>query len=154
MQLLPPGNQSKWEPCYIPFENRASSRKWLKISSRYFYNSWRPVTAIRRTDIWLTSGTNVSDPTWTPLLTPTSNHQEYLSTHATFGGAAAAVIRHWNGDDAINVTQSSNVTLDSVGVITRRITSLSDAAKENGDSRVFGGVSLPYIPHLVLHECH
>lgn len=88
------------------------------------------------------SGRNVSDPTWTPLLTPTPNHQDYLSTHATFGGAAAAVIRDWNGGDAVDVSLSSNVTVDGVGVVTRRITSLSEAAKENGDSRVFGGVSL------------
>lgn len=129
----------------VPIQGSADS-----ISSRFFHNTWRPVTAIRRTDIWLPSGRNVSDPTWTPLLTPTPNHQEYLSTHATFGGAAAAVIRHWNGGDAINVTQSSNVTADSVGVITRRITSLSDAAKENGDSRVFGGVGLPL--HSAIHH--
>lgn len=115
-------------------------------SSRFFYNTWRPVTAIRRTDIWLPSRRNVSDPTWTPLLTPTPNHQEYLSTHATFGAAAAAVIRNWNRGDAINVTLSSNVTLDNIGVITRRFTNLTQAAKENGDSRVFGGVSLPLNP--------
>jgi hypothetical protein len=113
------------------------------ISSRFFYNTWRPVTAIRRTNGSLPSRRNVSDPNWTPLLNPTPSHQEYLSTHATFGGAAAAVIRNWKGGDAINITYSSNITVDNVGVITRRITSLSAAAKENGDSRVFGGVSLP-----------
>ena len=143
MQRLPVGTQSERKPCFYSFPKtvlvRGSADNAL---SRYFYNSWRPVTAIRRTDIWLPSGRNVSDPTWTPLLTPTPNHPDYLSTHATFGGAAAAVIRNWNGGDAINITQSSNVTLDSVGVITRRITNLSEAAKENGDSRVFGGVSL------------
>ena len=100
------------------------------------------MTAIRRTDIWLPSRRNISDPTWTPLLTPTPDHQEYFSTHGVFGGAAAAEIRDWNRRDAINVTVSGNSTVASVGVITRRITSLSEAAKENGDSRVFGGVSL------------
>ncbi len=99
------------------------------------------MTAIRRTDIWLSSGSNVSDPAWTPLLYPMANHQDYLSTHATFGGAAAAVIRDWNNGDDINVTHSSNVTQDNIGVISRQFTDLSDAAKSIGDSRVFGGVS-------------
>ncbi|KAG4415992.1 hypothetical protein IFR04_010877 [Cadophora malorum] len=112
--------------------------------SKYFYNSWRPVTAIRYPSIYLKSGKSVTDPTWDPLLLPTPNHQEYLSTHATFGGAAGAVIRAWNRGDKINVTLSSNVTVDSVGVITRRITSIAAAVKENGDSRVFGGIHFQY----------
>jgi hypothetical protein len=83
----------------------------------------------------------VSSETWTPLLTPTPNHQDYLSTHATFGGAAAEVIRRFNGGDVVDVYLSSNVTVDNVGVVTRHITNLTAAAVENGDSRVFGGVS-------------
>ena len=87
----------------------------------------------------------MSDPEWTPLLTPTPNHQDYLSTHATFGGAAGAVIRNWNGGDAVNVLLSSNVTVDGIGVITRRITSIEQAVKDNGNSRVFGGVSIQFL---------
>ncbi|KAK7182477.1 hypothetical protein DPSP01_010633 [Paraphaeosphaeria sporulosa] len=112
--------------------------------SKYFHNSWRPVTAIRYPEIYLASGRDISDPNWTPLLTPTPNHQDYLSTHATFGGAAAAVIKAWNGGDSVNVTLSSNVTVDNVGVITRRITNLTAAAYENGDSRVFGGIHFQF----------
>ncbi|PGH09412.1 hypothetical protein AJ80_07687 [Polytolypa hystricis UAMH7299] len=112
--------------------------------SKYFHGGWRPVTAIHRTDIWLPSGKNVSDPSWTPLLTPTPNHQDYLSTHATFGGAGAEVIRNFNGGDEVDAYLSSNVTFDSVGVITRHITSLKAAAKENGDSRVFGGIHFQF----------
>ncbi|CAI6336703.1 unnamed protein product [Periconia digitata] len=113
--------------------------------SKYFYNSWRPVTAIRYPDTYLASGRNVTDPNWTPLLTPTPNHQDYLSTHATFGGAAAAVLKIWNGDsDVVDVSLSSNVTLDNVGVITRRITNLTAAAYENGDSRIFGGIHFQF----------
>lgn len=109
--------------------------------SKYAYNSWRPVTAIRREGVWAKSGTVYTNSTWDPLLIPTPNHQDYLSTHATFGGAAAAVIRAWNKGDKIDIQLSSNVTLDNVGVITRRYTSLRQAVIDNGDSRVFGGVS-------------
>jgi hypothetical protein len=113
--------------------------------SKYFYNSWRPITAIRYPSVYLASGRNVSDADWTPLLTPTPNHQDYLSTHATFGGAAAAVIKIWNGNsDVVDINVSSNVTVDNVGVLTRRLTNLTAAAIENGDSRVFGGIHFQF----------
>ena len=88
---------------------------------------------------------NVSDPSWAPLLAPTPSHPDYPSTHSTFGGAGSAVIRALNkGSDVINVTISSNVTLNNRGVITRTYTNLSAAAIENGQSRVFGGLHFPF----------
>ncbi|KAI5365316.1 Putative phosphatidic acid phosphatase type 2/haloperoxidase [Septoria linicola] len=111
--------------------------------SKTFFNSWRPVTAIRRTDIWLPSGNNVSNPAWTPLLSPTPNHQEYTSTHACFGAAAAAVVKAWNnGSDAIDILHSTNAT--GRGVILRPYTSIQQAVKDNGDSRVFGGIHFQF----------
>ena len=108
-----------------------------------FYNAWRPVTAIRWDDVWLPSGNNVSDPLWTPLLSPTPNHQEYTSTHACFGAAAGAVIAIWNEGDEIDILQTTNATAVGRGDLTRRYTSIDYAVEENGDSRVFGGVSFP-----------
>ena len=101
------------------------------------------MTAIQRTDIWLPSGRNVSDPSWTPLLRPTPSHPDYVSGHSTIGGAAAAVLTAFNGGDKVEFTLSSNATLDNRGVITRTFTSLKAAAEENSKSRVFGGVSHP-----------
>lgn len=112
--------------------------------TKYFYNSWRPETAIRSPLIFLASKNNVSDPSFLPLLTPTPSHQEYVSTHSTFGGAGSYVIRKWNGGDKIDVTWSSNVTIDNIGVVTRRFTNLTAAAIENGHSRVFGGLHFPF----------
>jgi hypothetical protein len=111
---------------------------------RYKYNSWRPVTAIQFPGIWLQSGDNVTQADWTPLLVPTPSHQDYVSTHATFGGSAAQVIRVYNGGDSINATWSSNVTLNSRGVITRTFSNLTEAAIQNGQSRVFGGIHFPF----------
>jgi len=99
------------------------------------------VTAIQTPVIWLASGRNVSDPSWTPLIRPTPGHPDYVSTHSTFGGAAAAVLRAYARGDTINATLSSNVTLDNRGVITRTYTNLTVASLENAASRVFGGVS-------------
>ncbi|KAK3694473.1 phosphatidic acid phosphatase type 2/haloperoxidase [Podospora appendiculata] len=112
--------------------------------TKFYYNTWRPVTAIQRTDVWLSTGKNVSDPGWVPLLRPTPSHQDYPSTHSTFGGAAAAVIRLYNGGDKISSTVSSNATLDNRGVITRTFTNLTEAAEQNAASRVFGGIHFTF----------
>jgi hypothetical protein len=58
------------------------------------------------------------------------------------GGAAAAVLKAFNGGDKINVTISSNVTQQPQQVITRHFTNLSVAAQEIGQSRIYGGVSI------------
>lgn len=66
-----------------------------------------------------------------------------MSTHATFGAAAAATIRAWNnGNDAIDILQSTNGT--RIGPITRRYISIKQAVKDNGDSRVFGGIHFQF----------
>nr|OQO20366.1 hypothetical protein B0A51_12543 [Rachicladosporium sp. CCFEE 5018] len=112
--------------------------------TKYTYNSWRPITALRyNVSPYLYSNTTLTDYTWAPLLNPTPNHQDYLSTHATFGGAAGAVLTLWIGGDEGDVQHSSNVT--AIGkVITRRITSLRQAVKDNGNSRIFGGIHFQY----------
>ncbi|PQE16199.1 VaNADium chloroperoxidase protein [Rutstroemia sp. NJR-2017a BVV2] len=112
--------------------------------AKYQYNAWRPITAIHYTDTYLSSGKSVYDPNWTPFLTPTPSHQDYVSTHATFGSAAAQAIRNHIGTDAVDITVSSNVTVDNVGVVTRHYTNLTYATVENGDSRVFGGIHFSF----------
>ncbi|KAK3382590.1 phosphatidic acid phosphatase type 2/haloperoxidase [Lasiosphaeria ovina] len=114
--------------------------------TKYAYNSWRPVTAIQRTaDRWVASGRDVSDAAWVPLLRPTPSHQDYVSTHSTFGGAAAAVLRAYNGgSDAVRATLTSNVTIDARGPITRPYSNLTVAALENAASRVFGGIHFQF----------
>jgi hypothetical protein len=116
-------------------------RTLLTEGHRYRYNHWRPVTAIHREGIWLESGRDISDPAWVPLLRPTPSHPDYTSTHATFGGAGAAVLKDFNGGDKIDATFSSNVTLDAQGVITKRYRSIDRAAYDNERSRIYGGVS-------------
>ncbi|KAM0710441.1 hypothetical protein Q7P35_002803 [Cladosporium inversicolor] len=112
--------------------------------TKYFYGSWRPITALNYdASIYLASNTSLVDPSGTPLLNPTPNHQDYLSTHATFGAAAGAVISLWNGGDEIDVQLSSNVTRIEQ-VVRRRTASIKQAVKDNGDSRIFGGIHFQY----------
>jgi hypothetical protein len=76
------------------------------------------------------------------LLNPTPIEQEYTSGHGTVGGAAAAVLKAFNGGDNVNVNVSSFVAQQPEQVITRHFTNLSAAAQEIGNSRVYGGVSI------------
>ncbi len=101
--------------------------------AKYLYGLWRPVDAIRNADADNNAAT-VVDPNWTPLLI-TPPHPEYVSGHSTFSMAAATILANAFGDDTlIFVTQ---FTLPGQLRIFDRFT---DAAKEAGRSRIFGGI--------------
>lgn len=61
---------------------------------------------------------------------------DYPSTHSVLG-AAAAVMARFFGTDQIAFTMTSGPPFAG---ITRSFTSLSQAARENADSRVLGGI--------------
>jgi hypothetical protein len=124
--------------------------------SKYDYDFWRPVTAIRAGD---TDGNplTVADPTWTPLGAPKDNGSgtnftppfpSYVSGHATFGGALFRMMADFYGTDNIHFTIGSDefngVTTDQNGnvrpVVTRSFDSFSQAAEENGQSRIYLGI--------------
>ena len=69
------------------------------FDTKYHYNYWRPVTAIRSAD---TDGNPRRAPTrrWTPLVT-TPPIPDYDSAHAVEGGAAAQVLKRFFGTDHI-----------------------------------------------------
>ena len=106
------------------------------------YNFWRPVTAIQLAE---TDGNRntTADATWTPLV-PTPPIPDHDSGHSVEGGAAAQVMREFFGTDRIHFETCSLTLLpgstcrDSSPVI-RRYASFSDAADENGLSRILVG---------------
>lgn len=106
------------------------------------YNYWRPVTAIRAAD---TDGNprTEADPTWTPLV-PTPPIPEYDSGHAVEGGAAAQVLTRFFGTDRVRFTSCSftmppGQTCTDASPVLRHYTSFSQAAEENGFSRILVG---------------
>ncbi|MFO1317985.1 MAG: Ig-like domain-containing protein [Burkholderiales bacterium] len=101
--------------------------------AKYFYELWRPESAIRNADQDGNAATE-ADAGWTPLLI-TPAHPEYVSGHSTFSAAAAAILAATFGDDTAFATTSA--TLPGV---TRSFGSFSDAAEEAGRSRVYGGI--------------
>lgn len=76
------------------------------FEAKYFYSSWRPITAIPAGD---TDGNpaTVGDPAWTPLLPATPNHPEYPSAHSCLTPAAARVIARFLGTEEIQYTVPS-----------------------------------------------
>ncbi|HEX9870180.1 MAG TPA: vanadium-dependent haloperoxidase [Candidatus Tectomicrobia bacterium] len=98
---------------------------------KYRFNFWRPVTAIHAADSAKNAALK-SDPKWEPLLN-TPAHPDYPSGHATYGGAAAEVLKAVLGDDRVDVS------FVSTGV-TRTYTSFSQLDREVIDARVWGGI--------------
>ena len=68
--------------------------------SKYFYNFWRPITAIRLGDQDGNPATEV-DPDWQPLIN-TPNFPEYPSGHADISGAVSHVLRLFFGRDELS----------------------------------------------------
>ncbi|HMF12068.1 MAG TPA: vanadium-dependent haloperoxidase, partial [Gemmataceae bacterium] len=105
------------------------------MATKYDFNFWRPVTAIRAGD---TDGNEetIADPTWISLLN-TPAIPDYTSTHSVLGGAASAVLRRFFDDNEVPFTTTSGVPFAG---ITRSFASFSEAARENGNSRIYAGI--------------
>jgi hypothetical protein len=105
------------------------------FETKYDFNFWRPVTAIRAGD---TDGNNATaaDPAWSSLL-DTPAIPDYTSTHSVLGGAAAEVMRRFFKEDHVSFTTTSGVPFAG---LTRSFASFSDAAAENGESRIYAGI--------------
>jgi hypothetical protein len=96
------------------------------FEAKYHYNHWRPATAVREN----------GEREWLNFL-PTPPVPDYPSTHTVLGAAAAAVMAHCFGTDYVSFTMTSGQPYPNIA---RRFWSFSQAAQENGASRVFAGI--------------
>jgi hypothetical protein len=95
--------------------------------SQVTYDEWRPITAIQQTD-----------PTFTSLLaTPAS--PGYVSDNAAYGAAASTVLTSAFGS---NVKFTDDLYA-STGV-TRTFSSFAQAATQDANSRIWGGVNFSF----------
>lgn len=101
--------------------------------AKYFYNYWRPITAIREP---LDDGNpnTAPDPTWVPLFA-TPGHPDYPSGHSCVSGAAGAVLAH-EFKDRIRFTVESDLMLG----VTRSFRRFSTALEEVKNARIFSGI--------------
>ena len=96
------------------------------FETKYHFNLWRPVTAIRETQ---------ADPDWlSAVFTPP--FPSYPSGHASFGGAARAVLEEELGPDGHDIT----LTHPAVPDIVLHYTTLQRITDDIDDARVYGGV--------------
>lgn len=94
-------------------------------TSKYTYNFWRPITAIRET---------TTETAWTPLFA-TPAFPEYPSGHSCVSGAAGAVL----ADEFGNKTHF-NMDSDSMIGVTRSFHTFSAALEEVQNARIFAGI--------------
>ena len=104
--------------------------------SKYFYQFWRPITAIRLGAQDGNPDTAV-DPLWQPLIN-TPNFPEYPSGHAAISGAISHALRLFFDSDEIKfqMTTTNPMALQK----TRMFTRLSQAEDEVVNARVYVGI--------------
>ena len=78
------------------------------FESKYFYEFWRPTSAIRFADTDGNAATTM-DAAWTPVVT-TPNHPEYPAAHNCTNGAALAALKAHFGTNQISFSFGSTVT--------------------------------------------
>lgn len=132
--------------------------------SKYYYDFWRPIGGIRESDVGsgisgLGDGNpdTVGDVTFSPLGAPASNlmgpnftppFPSYPSGHGGLGGALFQILARYFGTDNVSFTfvsdEFNGVTRDNNGnvrpYLPRTFSSFSQAAEENGQSRIYLGI--------------
>jgi hypothetical protein len=105
--------------------------------SKYYYNFWRPVTAIRTADIDGNDATQ-QDRDWLPLVV-TPNHPEYPAAHGCATGALAYALEEFFGTRKVNFTLTSTA-VPGVALAEHPFTNTRDIVKEVINARVYGGM--------------
>jgi hypothetical protein len=104
--------------------------------TKFFYNFWRPVTAIRAGD---TDGNPETkpDPNWIGLVI-TPNHPEYPAAHGCLSSASTGTLTFFFGTDHFNFTLDS--TVEGLTNPVRHYTRFSQALDDILEARIYGGM--------------
>jgi hypothetical protein len=107
--------------------------------TKYTFEQLRPFHAI--TGAGQDNNPNtIEDPNWRPLLN-TPPFPDYISGHSTFGGAAARILENFFGEDvALEISSQELPGVTRIFTGSGDISSFEQAAIENANSRLFGGV--------------
>jgi hypothetical protein len=114
-------------------------------NDKYYWQFWRPITAIREADTDGNPATE-ADPTWLPLFDPatpvcnlpslfTPPFPDHPSGHCCATGAFVNTLQNFFGTDKISVTITSNKSCT-----TRSFDRFSDILSEVIDARVWAGI--------------
>jgi hypothetical protein len=111
------------------------------FTSKFVYNMWRPVTAIRLADQDLNDAT-VADPNWLPLL-PTPPYPAYAGNMSclSFASARALSLAFGRDDFPLSVTWNRTMGLPSE---TLQFSGFSHLADQMAISRIYGGIHFQF----------
>jgi len=104
------------------------------LDAKYFYNFWRPVTAIRNTE------GNLRDSAWMPFI-DTPMHPEYPCAHCIVSASLGAVLVSEIGSSPSPKLNSSSST---AGGAVRTWSSVADFSQEVAVARIYDGVHYRY----------
>ena len=102
--------------------------------NKYFYNRWRPETAIHAGDGDGNPQTT-GDPNWAPFIV-TPCFPSYPSNHGSASNSAALILRRIYGEDGHSIT----LTNPGVPAIVLHYTALDQITDDISDARVYGGI--------------
>jgi PAP2 superfamily len=102
--------------------------------TKFFYRTWRPENGIRELDPKI-NPLVINNADFIPNMAAPA-HPDYTSGHSTFTGAATRLLERYFKTDDIEFTTTS----DGLPGAVRTFTKLSDARREVGMSRVYGGI--------------
>jgi hypothetical protein len=102
--------------------------------SKYYYNFWRPITAIRAADTDDNPATE-ADAAWTPLAV-TPPHPEYPAAHGCVAGGFAEVLTRFFGTRWVRFTFTSTVP----NTVPHRYDNVEELVEEVEWARIYGGM--------------
>lgn len=114
--------------------------------NKYFHDHVRPYTGITEEADLDGNPATTADPTWFNLI-PTPPFPTYTSGHSTFSGSSSVILARFFGSDDLPFCGDSPDPQrwpDVLPGVTRCWDSLSEAAEEAGQSRVYGGIHWQY----------
>ena len=104
------------------------------FDAKYYYNFWRPITAIRNGDI---DGNDLTEreATWQPI-DNTPMHPEYPCAHCILSGTIAGVIKTASGSEDI---PEIAITSPAAPGVTHRFTNMTAFTDEVANARIWSG---------------
>ena len=105
------------------------------FDAKYYYNFWRPITAIRNGDIDGNDATE-RDPSWTPFIN-TPMHPEYPCAHCIVSGTVGTILQAEIGNKAGLVFSTNSPSANNVK---RAWTKIDDFIQEVANGRIYDGV--------------
>ena len=107
------------------------------FDSKFFYQFWRPITAIRNADKDGNPDTT-ADPTWQALL-PVPGHPEYPSQHGCFTAAFSDALAAALHTKHLDVTMPGGQNGSTILTTTQHFDNVDDIQKQVVDARVWLG---------------